>query len=127
PDLAVVVAQREGAPGQRPAAGALGQLGDRDREVDRQPVPEARRRGRVCVEAAHREATGLRGEPGPGQLRRDVLSAYPGVDEHLVDLLAVGHVLAGHREGADRGRSWYGSGATGRSRLIVVLQANPSV
>src|ERR1700733_5195752 len=77
---------------------------DGRRDVDDQPVPEPGASGRVRVVAGDREALRLRGEPGPGQLRGDVL---PGHAEAVVDVpvaqhLAVGHVLADYGERRDR-------------------------
>lgn len=76
--FAGVVAQGHGSAGQEVGGRVAGvglEARHRGVEVRDDPVPEARTGGSVGVVAGHGEGLGLFGEPGPGQLRRDVLTA----------------------------------------------------
>ena len=118
---ATVIAHVEGRSGQGVVgrAGASGQLGHVSGDVDGSPVPEAGDDGGVGVERvttkdwcarAHHSTTGA----ATCRRRHDV-----GVGQRL----AVSQVLAGDLKDGTAGSSGYGSGVTGRSRLMLARPA----
>src|SRR5690625_4067977 len=104
---ACVVADGDRALRQQTAVGGAGSRGELRRvrgEVRDRPVPEARARGRVRVEARDGDRLRDLGDPGPRHMRRDVLAA---VHAHLPgrlrrgELLALCDVGAGHVEAGE--------------------------